>query len=74
MSRMSMLCSWCGARVPEELRFSPAEIRRIEEEEEAACRVLDGKARQRQAKGARRAIFEGIAEVLGWSIVKKLDK
>lgn len=46
---MSLLCSWCGSRVPQSLRFSPQEIKQIEAEE-ARARLEREAARKEKKK------------------------
>lgn len=57
LSRLSPLCSHCGARVPVELLFSPAEKARIEAGEARAREALAAMEAAREKRPARKPGF-----------------
>jgi len=68
MSRISPLCSWCGAKVPDGLRFSPEEIQKMEDEEAAIRKERNAKEEETKKKKRKKAIIEGVIEVASFFI------
>lgn len=62
MSRTSPLCSWCGVKIPEGLRFSRAEIKKIENEEAAIRKKPDAKEEEIEKKKRKKATNEGVID------------
>ena len=75
MSRIAKVCSWCGAKIPDELRLPPREIRKVEEEEVARKNELIAMEDARKVRDGKKALQELAAEGVlkaGLVIAKKL--
>ena len=74
-SRIAKACSWCGSAIPETLRFSPAEVRKIKAEEAARQRQLAALERANESAQAVRLAKRGGFEAglhAGLQAAKKL--
>ena len=71
---MAKLCSWCGAAIPDSLRYSPEESAAILREEAEAKTSRDAAEKERDTKEAKKVIAEIACEVAGFEILKAYKK
>lgn len=73
MSRIAKLCSWCGAAIPDSLRLSAEEIRRVQVEEAAAKDKLKAMEDARAVRDEKKAMQEFAAEHVAKQVLRHLE-
>jgi hypothetical protein len=63
MSRVAKLCSWCGAKIPDELRLSPDEIKAIEDREAATRQKFEPRGTSEKLEEMARDLHMASASV-----------
>jgi hypothetical protein len=61
---MAKLCSWCSAPIPDALRFTPAEIQRIDTEEAAARNALENMEKNRALEKGKKSREQATAAMI----------
>jgi CHAT domain-containing protein len=74
MSRMSKRCNWCGAELPESLRFTEEEINQIKTEENASRAELEANREEHQKKEQKKTIIRGAVDLASHGIFGILPK
>jgi hypothetical protein len=73
MSRIAKTCSWCGGAIPDSMRLSPEEIRRVYAEEAVAKEKLEALEEKRAAQEGKKAIQELTAEAVIKQVFRHLE-
>lgn len=74
LSRIAKLCSWCGAHIPDSIRYTPAELAVILAEEAEAQAARDAAEKERENQAIKDALTKAACEIAGVEILKAYKK